>query len=192
MEQLIQLIIFAVGAAVFYWFKRRNESRESDSSPTRNEPPPSAQPPSSAIPKRMSWEEEMRRLLQGMEPPRNVPPPVVERRTPPPVMAPAPQPIFAPAPKPVVVTKPVVVPPSSLLSVADNAYQRSTLLDEKVEQHLRAITALTSAARRRRVKPPREVEPTLALSWLRNRRTLRSAIIASALLGPPKALERVP
>jgi len=75
------------------------------------------------------------------------------------------------------------------LTASAKSYERASQLDEKVAEHLRGIA--DQVARHKGVPKAGiasvEVAETLAL--VRDRRSLRSVIMASVILGPPKALQ---
>ncbi len=164
--------------------------------------PPSAPPPR---PKALDWEEELRRLLQG-EPADAPPPPVIQvpqapsrpiPTTPPPKPAPAPRPFVNPKPSPVLASAAASEEEGPRQSIAElresaTAHQRASHIDQLAGQHLRQAVQRpeqhppTPPTAHRRA-PAAEITQTVAL--LRHPRTARQGIVASMVLGPPKALE---
>lgn len=195
----IGLIIFAVIAIIASWLKRKQgESEETETwtpppprrpQSTRGQPPPPPvqQPP----PKAMTWEEELRRLLEGQLPEREPPPPPIIAQRP----APAPPPLPVPTPRVPEIEEPAfpaAFRPSTVLRESELAYERASHLDTQVEEHFRELMthppAQTELPRRSAVRP--EIAEALAL--VRSRRSLRAAVLASVILGPPRALAHEP
>jgi hypothetical protein len=207
-DNLIGLVIFLLIAAISSWLKRRQGGQEEGEPmpppPRRSRPaglpqePPVAEEPA----KPLSWEEELRRLLEGQPPETQAPP------APPPVIveSPRPAPMAAPPPLPetpahrhrsvfdVIEEKsPVeleVEPdfrPLPELTESAQAYQRASQLGRTVEEHLREVTEHrvgTTSVQRKAGTP----EAVTALAWVRHRQSLRSALLTSIILGPPRAL----
>ena len=207
--QFLVVILFFAGGAIVNWIKRRNQSEEPpDTNSEREIPPPPrptrqptqpAPPPAASRPpaRKINWEEELRRMLGEPETaPPPLPPAPARRETRP-----------APAPPPVIILPPLQTPrpapirpmaveqerglPVQFAGLTDSAqsYARASQLDAQVADHLRQIS---QQVQHHAVRPKADVASlgvaqTLAL--LRNRQTLRSVIMASVILGPPKALE---
>ena len=208
-KTLIQFLVtmaFVIAVAIFNWIKRRSEeppetnSEGTPSPPHRatRSPAGTAPPPTAPRPpvRKRDWEEELRRLLEGETATPSsqapAPPPTPAAPAPPPL--PAPPPVYArPRSAPM---QPVAVEherglPVQLagLTASAQSYERASQLDEKVAEHLRGIA--DQVARHKGVPKAGiasvEVAETLAL--VRDRRSLRSVIMASVILGPPKALQ---
>ena len=129
------------------------------------------------------------------------PPPAVITQAPraiPPAPPPLVRPTFAPSPRPlpVIVTPPPVpvafgTPARPLASFQESstAYERASTLDTTMSQYMQAVSdhpvQLTTVVRS-------QTSPELlqAVSLFKNARSARQAIIASIILGPPKALEQ--
>lgn len=151
--------------------------------PRRDHPPQSPQPP-----KVSRWEEELRRVLQ--EHPAQ--PPVV--RPVPPPMPPVPE--FQPEYEPhLQVELPTPQPqiehafqPLAGLTEATQRYASATALEQRVQQHMQTVTTHRVAATS--VKHT-DVAPEIRalVQSLRHPQTARTAILASIILGPPRALE---
>lgn len=218
-EKLIFIIAVVIISILHSWWKKRRGEPEDEESPWPGYPPrqkpqaPSATRPTTQAPPRAptpSWEEELRRLLQGDAPAQPAPPPVVvqpaQRTVPPPVVVQQSRPtppalprVVAPrpvsAPRPVVsagmdpdMAKGLAVQMPSLTQSAQ-AYLRASQLDTKVAQHLQRVDDQVSKhakGEKKRELPP-VVRQTLGL--LRDRHSQRAAILASVVLGPPKAME---
>lgn len=203
LESLITIAIFLGIAVVSAWLKRKQQADDDTETwpaePHRPTPParPLTPTPRPQVPrptKPASWEEELRKLLEGDEPAPQ-PPPVIVYETPrprPPPAAPPPVPRRAP----VIIREaddemerglPVHLPS---LTQSGQAYKRASQLDVSMAEHLRQISekVTTHAPAMKRLPPA--LHPAFAL--IRNRASLQSAIVASLILGPPKALEGQP
>jgi hypothetical protein len=235
------VLAIAIGSAIFNWLQKRNEAlkdQESQSPPSpraiddvrtpaatphaipRGEP---AQPRSTsnrtqppAAPrqtKSVSWEEELRRLLEG-ESPEAPPPPVIVFEEKPPAAAPQPPATARPA-----VEQTPLAPVRPLVTLAESsaAYQRAGELDKKVEARLGRVGAMAEAASalqkasgldvavaermskvtgqlvaQAAVVQHKAVSADIAqvVALFRNPRSARQAVLASLILGPPKALDQ--
>jgi len=207
--QFLVVIGFALLTALYNWFKKKQEAKGQQETwtdePPRSTPPgggrpPIKQPVSAPPPKSVSWEEELRRLLEGNQPAAPSPPPVIVREAPrrPPPLPAAPAPVV---PRPVVVRQtPLVMRPVDEqdiglpvnlpgLTQSARAYQTASQLDVKMAEHLRQVDERVS--RHKTAAIVRAVSPDVAraMGLLRTPHALRSAVIAYAILGPPKALE---
>src|SRR5258706_2889964 len=166
------------------------------------QPRPFAQPQPQSGP--VSWEEELRRLLEGgtpAAPPPMRPPPAVITKAPrsiPPARPPLSRPAFAPPlrPVPVIISQaPVPVPfearPRQLATFAESsqAYERASALGSTVAQHIESVPGqavqLTMV-----VRNPTSPELLRAVSLFQNAPSARQAVIASNSLCPPHALGR--
>lgn len=190
MEQLITLLV--VGA---FWLlptlleklRERQAGREANdpgrTPPTRRE----ASAPEDSSPE--GWEEELRRLIEGegSSPPRPLEPSVPAPVPPPLPATPLPQPV--PARR----TAPSVPEQVDPLEASTRAYFKASQVED-------ATAALLSAATSKIERPSagafltlsRRQEPSpagiSARRLLRNRQSLREAMVASVILGPPRAL----
>ncbi len=202
METLITLLVFGVIAAIANWFteqkrKKLDAERQREGSSPNVRPlqrPSESQPPPAPA---FDWQEELRRVLQGDEPvppPRPPPPPVLRPATPPPVPRPQPaqvsKPIIVVRPSPVVETEgtglPVTLPS---LTQSASAYTRAQNLESSVEGHMREAREQVSR-HTVRVAPRRTTaEVAGVVKMIRGPQGARTAILASIILGPPKALE---
>jgi hypothetical protein len=219
---VIVLLAFGAIGAISNWLQKRRQSRDEpgadgEGSPPRPLPPGERRPQSPAS----SWEDELRRLLQGEAAPAPKPPVV---RPPPPLVRPPP-PLVRPPPIPQPARPRQAVParrtaprPAAAMphrAGSTEAAESARHLDRKVEEHLRShVETLPSAG-----EHPRTVSPGVAAtdrlrsaagavgsakvsrgaakspevaqvkSMLKEKHSARAAILASVILGSPKALE---
>jgi len=204
MEKLIFIAVVVVLSLLHAWWKKKQEANEDESNPWPGYPPrhrpkipPAGQPTPPPQPKAASWEEELRRLLQGDEPARPAPPPVVVQQ---PHPAPPPLPRAA-APRPVLAPRPILVEQADpdmekglpvqmpTLAQSAQAYLRASQLGSKVAQHMQRVDQLVTTHQKLDLK--KEVSPAIrqAIGLVRHRQSQRAAIIAGIILGPPKAME---
>jgi len=164
--------------------------------------------------KTLSWEEEIKRLLEGESPqaPPASPPPVILVESRP---APPPPPVFAPRERPREEEEftPVPVPPifrrhgpteeseshesheglhTPWLRQAEAALAQAGQLHESVAQRFESVDRATGTARPALVpvrshRRSADVEAVLAL--LKQPRSARQVVIAQTVLGAPKGLE---
>jgi len=177
-------------------------------------PTPTSRPAAPRPAATSDWEEELRRLLSG-EPPVVRPPPVPTPQptaVPPPirpVVIQAPRPV--PAPSPVTGAPPVVrsVPPPQAGTVMAEAKKRVEVrlptLTESVTAHQRAghiqgheigrLKHVEEITERHLASVPAAHRPTVSpdaartIALIRNRHTVRQAIVAATIFGAPKGLE---
>lgn len=188
---IVGLLIFAVIAVVSALLKKKEKAEEEtfelppELKPRRDRPTP---PPS------RSWEEELRHLLED----RPVPPPIVQHIPPPAPRIPTP-------PRPVVAQQweeghgesDLSLPHPHLggtfqpipgLRESQERYGHASHLQERVAEHmgesLRHRVGTTSVHRALAT-----IEAVDVAQMVRTRRGLRTAMIASIILGPPRALE---
>ncbi len=173
---------------------------------------PPAQPPA----RKIDWEGELRRML-GEEPPvaPTRPPPVVVAEPPrkPVRPAAAPPPITRASegddetglnvPLPTLAESARAHERVSQLddrvearmrqrgamTEASAAYHRASQLDVRVAEHMRQVTEGVSSFTKATRVTRGSADVDLAVSLIHGRESLRAAIIASVVLGPPKALE---
>jgi hypothetical protein len=209
-DSLLGLIIFLAISVVASWLQkkqRRGEGEEAPPAPSRQ--PREAGPPDLAQPaphKPVSWEEELKRLLEGQlgqpEPTPQPPPPVIlpmPRRaptTPPPLpasQAPPPRHLHRSVFEVAEEQNPTDVDVSprfhALPTLTESAltHEQASQLGRTVEEHLRQVTERpvgATSVHRRAASP----EAAAALALLRNPKSARSAILVSLILGPPRAL----
>jgi hypothetical protein len=196
------ILAIALGSIIVEWLKKRHPAGEPGSTDEIETHLPTTSTPSRPAEQRPAptsdWEEELRRLLSG-KPPVTKPPHV-----------PTPQPTAAPPPvRPVVIQAPRPVPPpvaGTVMAEAERsvevqlptlkesvtAYQRASHLQEQVIERLKHVEEMTErhlasvpTAHRQTVSP----DTVRSIALIRNRNTVRSAIIAALIFGPPKGLE---
>lgn len=192
MEQVLIVLAIVVISMLHSWWKKRNGESDEEAAPWPTTPPrrPPVAPPSQAA----NWEDELRRLLQGEEPARPAPPPVVAQQAPPPLprtFAPRPQ----AAPRPALVVNfdgemetglPVQM---SSLEHSAQAFLRTSNIEAKVAAHMQRSDQQVAAHPKFELKREASPEVRQAVSLVRNRQSQRAAILASIILGPPKAME---
>jgi hypothetical protein len=197
MDSLITILILAAAALLSVFFKRKQAAGEE----TENWPRPReiGRTPDQPPEQRMSWEEELRRLLEG-EPlkPTAPPPPIVVPETP----RPAPRPV--PTPRAPVGTPPPL-PSRSLhswrerpqhkpvalegLRTSRSTYEQASRVDDKAKAQLKhASEQLRDHPKTVRIRSaPKSVHD--AVSLFRSPQSARVALIASVVFGPPKGME---
>jgi hypothetical protein len=212
------LVAIAIGSIIVEWLKKKKPPGEPGSTDEgeshRSTPSTTSRPAASQPAATSDWEEELRRLLSG-EPPVAKPPPVP---TPQPTPVPPPirpvviqAPRHVPAPSAVTSAPPVVrtIPPPlagtakaetkkrievqlPTLKESVTAYQRASHLQAQGIERLKHVEEMTErhvasvpAAHRPTVLP--DAARTIAL--IRNRNTVRQAIVAAMIFGAPKGLE---
>jgi hypothetical protein len=203
MEKLIFIAVVVVLSLLHAWWKKRQEAGEDESNPWPGYPPrhkptaPSAPRPAPPPSPAASWEEELRRLLQGEEPARPAPPPVVvqqPRSAPPPLPrgaatrpAPAPHPIFVEQVDPDMEKGLPVKMPS--LEQSAQAYLHASQLESRVAAHMQRVDQQVTT--HQKLESKKEISPAIrqAVALVRQRQSQRAAILAGIILGPPKAVE---
>ncbi|HXG46514.1 MAG TPA: hypothetical protein VNO52_02735 [Methylomirabilota bacterium] len=192
METLITILLMA-GAAIFHAFMKKREEKEAetwldDMRPGQPRGTPTSPAPAGSrgeAPRAESWEDQLRRLLEESRP---APPPV--QPAPPPVpVEPPPLVVRAPSGAPSDLAsdegegRPVHMP---TLSESAHALERADHLDERVAERLHQVSARLGLHRTAAVT---KADLDERLAWLRNPASVRTALVASIVLGPPKALE---
>ncbi len=195
-DSLLGLLIFVIISLLAGWLQkkqRRGQEEEPEETPwpppkrrSQGAPPPLPRPEQQP----MSWEEELKRLLDGQpaSPPPPPPPPVVVRSepaypTPPPLPEEFSESTYTAQRSPVEVS----FKPLAGLTESPQAYEKAASLEEKVQQHLRDVTThrvgTTQVARK-----PLSANAREAVALVRKPDSLRSAVLASIILGPPRSL----
>jgi hypothetical protein len=216
LDGLLFFIAIALFSALSNWLKKRQQppADEADKHPAGH---PQAAPATEPPPAR-SWEEELRRLLEGdlsgheTPPPTQPPPPVIHRETV--VVVPTPQPAATPTwserekelVPPLVLPRETHFPKGGELTARNqeqgpdfelarmeesaSAYQRGQAVQEATAARLQQIAALTASAR---PEQPRERRTPAAardlVTRLHHPATARQAVLAAVVLGPPRGLE---
>jgi hypothetical protein len=147
--------------------------------PRRDQPPQSPQPP-----KVSRWEEELRRVLQEQP----APPPIVRPAVPPPLIHQMEE--YQPSPDEGFSEEPVVPRRAALTEAAESHAHAATLL-QRTQEQLHQLHSSTHRAARPATVHHVEVAPEIRalVNSLRQPQTARAAILASVILGPPRAFE---
>ncbi|HEY0550691.1 MAG TPA: hypothetical protein VGF13_13890 [Verrucomicrobiae bacterium] len=195
-SSLIWLAVFIVIAVVSSFFKKKSESEDewelpSELKPRRDELPPLQRPVASR------WEEELRRTLQ-QHPAPAAPPPIVQQLPPREV-----RPVYrhvhedpAAEEEPhIQVALPVPQPftehifqPLPGLTESTQRYAQASTLEERVQKHMQSVSGQrvgTTSVHHTELPP----EVRALVDSFRNPRGVRSAILASIILGPPRAFD---
>jgi hypothetical protein len=207
MEALLTILFLAGAAIVHSWLKKKQE-KEADTwlddtrSPDDERHSPSRRAPAQPRPQPTNWEEELRRFLEGERSPPAAPP---QSPAPPPLIRPEPVVTRIPAPSP----PPLVFQPASRpaafeqsdegeglpihmpeLSEAARAFERASQIEAKVGEQLRQATrTLITHRPALQGTSARRVAASDALVLFKHPQSLKAAIVASVVLGPPRALE---
>ena len=157
-EGMIVLLVLYLISAFFNWIKRRAEQKQSDALPSTSPRPGHPPAPATApapVTAAKTWEEELKRLLEGEAPVFGSPAP----SPPPPVAAPiivtVPPPVLAPA-RPSATRRAAAVEPMSEESEApsrplatfresESAYREGSSLDRRTAARLQKVEALATA-----------------------------------------------
>jgi hypothetical protein len=153
--------------------------------------PPELKPRRDAAPqppKVSRWEEELRRVLQEQSPQppivRQVPPPIPPVQEYQPEYEPHMQ-VELPTPQPQIEH---AFQPLAGLTEATQRYTAATALEQRVQQHMQTVTThrvLATSVQHKMLAPElREV-----MNSLHQPKGVRAAILASVILGPPRAFE---
>jgi hypothetical protein len=207
MDSLVTFMVLLIASAAATWLKKRaqhNAEREKiDKGPDPlrpvNRPGPSPAAPQRPKLESITWQGELRRMLEGefqlglppsrpplaepVEPSRPVPaappPPLVAKMTAADPMGSLPVPEFTE------VAKRELAP----MRESGQAYKRASQLDEAASERVRkaAPEPVVQASVIVRQRASRDVGE--AVSLFKNTRSARQAMIASFILRPPKALE---
>lgn len=196
MDSLLGTLVVLLIMAASSWIQKKAESQQRSKPPVRPRPPQPggsslpSQPPPSPV-RKLDWQEELRRMLEGDEAPPVQAPPVVAREQ----QSPAPPPIvIVPKPKP----RPIPVaaeseegPRVSRLAESIAAYKKAQQLQDEAAARLEQTVEQTKLHKLRKVGRQREASKEIesAISLVRNPASVRKAVVASIVLGPPKGLE---
>src|SRR6266542_608546 len=211
------ILAIVIGSVIIEWLKKRHppgepgstDEADSHRSTTTTVPRPAESRPAATS----DWEEELRRLLGG-KPPVAKPPPVL---TPQPTAVPPPiRPVVIQVPRPVPARSPVAGAPTVVRSIPPlagpamagaeksvevqlptlkesvTAYQRASHLQEQVIERLKHVEEMTE---RHLASVPTAHRPTVSsdavrsIAMIRDRKSVRQAIVAGLILGTPKGLE---
>jgi hypothetical protein len=214
---IIAIVVFSVFSG--WMKKRAQNQEEPSSAddpgpsphPSPSAPPVSRpRPPRSA--KSFDWEAELRRLLEGesVEPT----PPPLRKPTEPPVIVARPVPTAKTYSPPASSSRPATPRPTPMVKVpaaapyqpqplpasaapaplarllhSAEAIQRASHLQESIGERLHHVAELTKVGRADTMTRMASNDTKAARLLLRQRHTLRQAMVVSVALGPPKALE---
>jgi hypothetical protein len=187
---ILGIIIVVVVWALSALFKRKEED-QTELPPELKGPPRSRNPSQPPVAK--SWEEELRRVLGQ---PTAAPPPIVREVTRPTPTVHRPR---VPSPPPIEPHIQVTLPPPRPriepmfqhlpgLTEATQRYDQAMTLEQRVTKHMGEVTSRpvgTTSVVRREIAP----EVFQAISAVRTGQGARAAVLASIILGPPRALE---
>ena len=189
---LIWLIVFVIIAIVSSFFKKKAESEDEwelppELKPRRDELPPVQRPAASR------WEEELRRTLQ-QHPPPAAPPPIIQHLPPrefrptyvdPPVEAEPHLEVILPVPQPRIEH---VFQPLHGLTESTQRYAEATSLERRVQKHLHHEAGHrvgTTSVQHAELAP----EIRGLVNSFKTAKGARAAILASIILGPPRAFD---
>src|SRR5260221_5427827 len=168
------------------WLKKRARAQDPGKTWTTTE---TSQPPAPRPAGKTDWEEELRRVLGGEQSPPPSPPPVIvyhEPRATPPLAAPTALP-RAVAMR-VEAKEPVAVPVPGFAQSME-AYQRASQLDVKMAEHLSQIAEQVRTHAVEQKEQASAAEIVQGISFVRDPQSIRSALVASVILGAPRGLE---
>jgi hypothetical protein len=204
MEKLIIIVIIIAASIIHSWIKRKQEEAEERQRQSNPETPNQQPPQLPAQPRDQSsggWEEELRRLLQGdapTPPPPRPPPSRPKPTVPPPVIKPMAEPA---APRPFLARTAIPVPemgremdvglavrPVSL-EQASAAHQRASHLQASVVQRMLETGSRVSSHTPTVPGIRRSPKADRMRLLLHQKESQRTIILASVILGPPRALE---
>lgn len=198
-------IAFAAISVISKLLKKQGEEPEQDpwavGEDTPAHPPAERRRTTSPAPQKISnWEEELKRVLEGQIPTTSSPPPplpppivIVEKRPPPP---PPVEVKAAPRPSRVRVDKSTNEDEAggrlAKLSEAATTQARASHLQMEMARRFQQVDQLS--ARGRQAAPlahgtAPSAEVAAIRQMFRNPATVRQAVVASLILGPPRALE---
>jgi hypothetical protein len=179
---IVGIIIAIVVAIIASLVKKKQPDDEWELPPElkpRREPPPQTSQP----PKVSRWEEELRRVLQQQP----APPPIVRPAVPPPLVQVQ---EYQPSPDEGLSEEPAVPRLHTFSEATDNYAHASSLL-ERTQEQLHQLHSTTHRAAAPASVHHVEVAPEVRelLKTLRQPQGARAAILASVILGPPRAFE---
>jgi len=188
-KTLVQFLIF-LGVMIVWgildWLKKRARAQDPGKTWTTTE---TSQPPAPRPARKTDWEEELRRVLAGEQSPTSSPPPVIayhEPRATPPFAAPAPLPRAVPMRAE---PKAALAVPVPGFAQSIEAYQRASQLDVKMAEHLSQIAEQVRTHAVEQKEKASAAEIVQGISFVREPQSIRSALVASVILGPPRGLD---
>jgi hypothetical protein len=216
LESILVFAAIVLISALSNWLKQRQERKQAEARGPKGPVPPTLAPrpvfeddedletlpPLRPVAKPLDWQEELRRLLEGDQPRPAPPPPPLP---PPPPVVPSPVPVFdapppvpdVPPPQPEIVTtsetQDVSIGGRGRLQESAAAFLRGTQVIETAEARLQSALEQVASAKPAavgRATLRRSAETAARLrEMLGNPTSLRQAILASIVLGPPRSLE---
>ena len=196
LPDLIWLIVLVIIAIVSSLFKKKAEKEDEWELPPELKPRPDELPPAQRPPI-SRWEEELRRTLQ-QHPAPAAPPPIIQQLPPREIRpvyrhvhedpAAEEEPhleVLLPVPQPRIEH---TFQPLPGLTESAHRYAQAATLEERVQKHMHTVTGHrvgTTAVRHAELAP----EIRELVNSLRNPKGARTAILASIILGPPRAFE---
>ncbi len=207
-KTLIQFLVF-MGVMILWGILDRLKKRgraqgsgetgtttETRQPPTRTagSSPADALPPLPRPARKTDWEEELRRLLGGDQssPPPTPPLIVYEQPRPTPPSAEPARMTRPPLTRAVTMrTEPQVATPVPVPGFAESiqAYQRASQLDVKMAEHLSQIAEQVRTHSAGQKVQAAAADIVQGVSFVRDPQSIRSALVASMILGPPRGLE---
>jgi hypothetical protein len=207
-ETLLTILVLVLLSAASGWLKKRSENQENETQPPpqvtgRTNPPPRQVPSGGGTPQprpaTRSWEEELRRLLEGESPPAPPPPPqappsLPSRPQPPPVIAVPP----VSRPRQPIPASPVLQPIEHLAPVSVDLRETSTarMQTQRLQGRAAAELKRAEALVARRLSQSRVMhrggstaEIAAARGWFKSPEAARQAVVVSVILGPPVGLQ---
>ncbi len=213
METLLTILVLVLLSAVSGWLKKRSGGGEGDESwsptappraPGRSTTPPTPRPPPKPAegqgegrPVKRSWEEELRRLLEGdrptpappASPPKAPPlPPARPQPAPPVIVGPVRSVLSTPPPAPLRSLESVVPELDELTSTARQQAQRLQGRAATDLKRAEAVAARQTVGTQLTHRAGTTAEIAAVRGMLGNSQTARQAVIASVILGPPVGL----
>ena len=206
MEKLILIIAIVIISLLHIWWKKRNGEGDEDAAPWSGQPqrrppvaPPASRPSGPSPTKASNWEDELRRLLQGEDPARPVPPPIVVQQAPPPLPGAIPPRPAAQRPAPMPRPEPVAQVDSDMGSgwsaqrpsmvESAQAFLHGSMAESQLAGHIQREHSEVAIRPIFELKKKASPEIRQAVALVRNRQSQRVAIIAGIILGPSKAME---
>ena len=168
------------------WLKKRVRAQDPGKTWTTTE---TSQPPAPRPARKTDWEEELRRVLGDVRSPPPSPPPVIvyhETRATPPFASPTPLPRAVTMRAEPKAALPVPVPG---FAQSIEAYQRASQLDVKMAEHLSQIAEQVRTHAVAQKEKASAAEIVQGISFVRDPQSIRSALVASVILGAPRGLD---
>jgi len=183
-KTLVQFLI-VLGVMIVWgildWLKKRVRAQDPGKTWTTTE---TSQPPAPRPARKTDWEEELRRVLGDVR----SPPPVIlyeEPRATPHFAAPTPPRAVTMRAEP----KAALAVPVPGFAQSIEAYQRASQLDVKMAEHLSQIAEQVRTHAVEQKEKASAAEIVQGISFVRDPQSIRSALVASVILGAPRGLD---